>query len=239
MPHPERFGSGGVSYPSGHLANAIVWYGMLALLLAPWLTARWRWVIRIAPPVILTVTTVYLRFHWLTDTVAGILLGFVLWRLIARVPWDDVPLGSWLARRGWDGPACSPTYVEPGRATGRASCRGRRSRTGVRPARPRSGSRSGVHVRTSARSPAASAPRSVKPSARAGVVAAARAASTIEPVIRSARRNAASMVSVLPAIAPGSPPPVVPAGPPRRRRSRPGRRVRRRRRPCRSPRSRR
>jgi membrane-associated phospholipid phosphatase len=103
--HPELFGSGGVSYPSGHLANAFVWYGVLAMLLAPWLAARWRWLIRIAPPVILTISTIYLRYHWVTDTAAGILLGFVLWRVIARVPWDDVPLGRWLQRHGWDGPA--------------------------------------------------------------------------------------------------------------------------------------
>jgi len=103
--HPERFGSGGVSYPSGHLANAFVWYGVLALLLAPWLAPRWRWLLRIAAPVILAFTTVYLGYHWLTDTVAGILLGSVLWRLIARVPWDDVPLGRFLARHGWDRPA--------------------------------------------------------------------------------------------------------------------------------------
>jgi membrane-associated phospholipid phosphatase len=103
--HPELFGSGGVSYPSGHLTNAFVWYGVLALLVAPWLTPRWRWFVRVAPPVILTVTTIYLRYHWFTDTAAGILVGFVLWRVIARVPWDDVPLGSWLARRDWDRPA--------------------------------------------------------------------------------------------------------------------------------------
>ena len=103
--HPELFGSGGMSYPSGHLANAFVWYGVLAMLLAPWVTVRWRWVIRVAPPVILTVTTIYLRYHWVTDTAAGILVGFVLWRVIARVPWDDVPLGGWLERRGWAGPA--------------------------------------------------------------------------------------------------------------------------------------
>jgi membrane-associated phospholipid phosphatase len=85
--HPERFGSGGDSYPSGHLANALVWYGVLALLLAAWLPDRWLLVIRFVPPVILTITTVYLGFHWLSDTLAGILLGLFLWRLIARVPW--------------------------------------------------------------------------------------------------------------------------------------------------------
>ena len=103
-PDPERFGSGGVSYPSGHLANALVWYGILALLLSVWLPRRWRRVIRIAPPVILSITTVYLRFHWLSDTVAGILLGLFLWRLIGRVAWDRIPLGGWVTSRGWDRP---------------------------------------------------------------------------------------------------------------------------------------
>lgn len=104
IPMPERFGSGGVSYPSGHLANALVWYGVLALLLAPWLPLAWQWTIRIAPPVILTITTVYLGFHWLSDTVAGLLLGSFLWRLIGRMPWNDIPLGRWLGRHGWDRP---------------------------------------------------------------------------------------------------------------------------------------
>jgi membrane-associated phospholipid phosphatase len=103
--HPAPFGSGGVSYPSGHLANSFVWYGVLALLLAPWLTPRWRWVLRIAPPAILTVTTVYLNYHWMTDTIAGILLGTFLWRIMARVPWDDLPLGDLLTVWGWGGPA--------------------------------------------------------------------------------------------------------------------------------------
>lgn len=102
---PQRFGSGGVSYPSGHLANAFVWYGVLALLLTPWLAEGWRRALRIAPVVILSVTTVYLGFHWLTDTVAGIALGLFLWRLIARVPWDDLPLDRWPIRPRRDGGA--------------------------------------------------------------------------------------------------------------------------------------
>jgi membrane-associated phospholipid phosphatase len=107
--HPERFGSGGVSYPSGHLANAMVWYGVLALLLTLSVSLRWRWVIRIAPPVILSITTVYLGYHWLSDTAAGLLLGSFLWRLIGRVPWDEIPLGRWLTARGWAGPALERT----------------------------------------------------------------------------------------------------------------------------------
>jgi membrane-associated phospholipid phosphatase len=98
----ELFGEG-VSYPSGHLVNAIVWYGVLALLLAPWLSARARWVLRVGPPAIVFAATTYLGFHWLTDSIAGVLLGVLLDRLLSRVPWDDVPLPRRLA--GWAGPA--------------------------------------------------------------------------------------------------------------------------------------
>jgi membrane-associated phospholipid phosphatase len=82
-----------LSYPSGHLVNTIVWYGVLALLLAPWLgrTAR-RW-LRIAPPAIVFFTTVYLNYHWVTDSVAGLLLGLLLDRLLKRVPWPSLPRG--------------------------------------------------------------------------------------------------------------------------------------------------
>jgi len=103
--HPERFGSGGISYPSGHLGNALVWYGVVALLFTLWVPLAWRRVIRIAPPVILAVTTVYLGYHWLSDTLAGIMLGSLLWRVIGRIPWDDIPLGSFLTSRGWAAPA--------------------------------------------------------------------------------------------------------------------------------------
>jgi len=102
--HAERFGTGGQSYPSGHLVNALVWYGILALLLAPWLTLAWRRLLRIGPPAVLTVTTVYLGFHWVSDTVAGLLLGFLLDRILHRIPWDRIPLGSRLHAAGWDGP---------------------------------------------------------------------------------------------------------------------------------------
>ena len=103
--HPELFGAGGVSYPSGHLANALVWYGTIALLLTRWLPRRWIWVIRIVPPVVLSITTVYLGFHWITDTAAGLMVGSFLWRIIGRVPWDTFPLGRRLTATGWAAPA--------------------------------------------------------------------------------------------------------------------------------------
>lgn len=89
LAHPERFGLGGTEYPSGHLVSAIVWYGVLALLLSRW---RWAGAARWIPPVLLTFTTVYLGYHWLTDTLAGILLGLLLDRQLRRIPWDREPV---------------------------------------------------------------------------------------------------------------------------------------------------
>lgn len=105
LAHPEQFGSGGVSYPSGHIVNAIVWYGVLVLLLARWLPPVWQWVIRVVPPAVLSVTTVYLGYHWFTDTVAGLFFGLLLDRILRRIPWDGLPLGGRLHRTGWDVPA--------------------------------------------------------------------------------------------------------------------------------------
>jgi uncharacterized membrane protein YkvA (DUF1232 family) len=106
LPHPERLFSdpASQSYPSGHLVVAIVWYGVLALLLTGLVADRWRRLLRIVPPAVLFVTTVYLSFHWLTDSIAGLLLGLLLYRLLMRVPWDGMPLGRRLAAAGWAGP---------------------------------------------------------------------------------------------------------------------------------------
>jgi membrane-associated phospholipid phosphatase len=97
----------GMSYPSGHVANALVWYGVIALLagalLRSGLSTRATLALRILPPVIVFGTTTYLSFHWITDSIAGLFLGLVLTRLMARVPWDTLPLPR--LKDGWDRPA--------------------------------------------------------------------------------------------------------------------------------------
>jgi uncharacterized membrane protein YkvA (DUF1232 family) len=125
VPHPERLFSDPLSqsYPSGHLAVALVWYGILGLLLAGLLGeefARWRPWLRAVPPLVLCVTTTYLGFHWVTDTVAGLLLGVVLDRTLARVAWDTLPLGRWLAARGLAGSARLTAASEPNGAAARS-----------------------------------------------------------------------------------------------------------------------
>ncbi|MEV6693401.1 phosphatase PAP2 family protein [Micromonospora sp. NPDC051196] len=101
---PVRFAQ---SYPSGHVANAIVWYGVIALLLAPLLANLGRTLprrvvlaVRIVPPTVVLCTTTYLGWHWLSDSVAGLLLGLLLDRILHRVPWDELPLPARFRR--WD-----------------------------------------------------------------------------------------------------------------------------------------
>lgn len=86
----------GVSYPSGHVVNAIVWWGVIVLLMRqiPAISSRIsersvRW-IRFTPPIVILCTTTYLGFHWVTDGVAAIFLGLFTWRLFLRLPWPRI-----------------------------------------------------------------------------------------------------------------------------------------------------
>ena len=97
--NPAATGASALSYPSGHVANALVWYGVIALLLGGLITLRPRvqTALRVLPPAIVFCTTTYLGFHWITDSVAGLFLGLVLTRLMAR--WIVPPIMGTLTRR--------------------------------------------------------------------------------------------------------------------------------------------
>jgi undecaprenyl-diphosphatase len=64
------------AFPSGHaIASAVTAVG-LVLVLAPPGPRRWRWEVRaVAFAAVMALSRVYLRAHWLSDTVAGGLLG--------------------------------------------------------------------------------------------------------------------------------------------------------------------
>jgi membrane-associated phospholipid phosphatase len=66
----------GSSFPSGHaVAGAVTAVGLVIVLLPPG-RARWRWEIRaVIFAFVMALSRVYLRAHWLSDTVAGGLLG--------------------------------------------------------------------------------------------------------------------------------------------------------------------
>ncbi|MBG0566790.1 phosphatase PAP2 family protein [Actinoplanes aureus] len=104
--NPHASGDLAMSYPSGHMGNVLVWYAVFAILITALLRrqlTRWEWFsLRVLPVVIVFVTTVYLGYHWVTDSVAGVLLGLVLARLLTRIPYDRIPLPG---LRGWSRPA--------------------------------------------------------------------------------------------------------------------------------------
>lgn len=95
----------GQSFPSGHLANAVLVWGLLA-----WLSARYAAVVprplagalavlRLAGPVLVVVGMTLLDYHWLSDFIAGaaiavVLLWIVTWPIPSRprdraAPTDD------------------------------------------------------------------------------------------------------------------------------------------------------
>lgn len=104
MFNPAASGAKAMSYPSGHMGNSVVWYAVMALLLAALLRRplrRWEtFAVRVLPVAILFCTTVYTGFHWVTDSVAGVLLGLFLARLIERIPptWWAAPARSSVRR---------------------------------------------------------------------------------------------------------------------------------------------
>jgi membrane-associated phospholipid phosphatase len=86
------------SFPSGHaIASAVTAVG-LVLLLAPPGKQRWRWEVRaVVFAVVMALSRVYLRAHWLSDVVAGGLLGAALalgWPALLMAIRERIPAGS-------------------------------------------------------------------------------------------------------------------------------------------------
>lgn len=81
-----------MAYPSGHTANAVVWYSALMLLIGPYLPRWFYWAVRIGAPSAVAVTMVYIDYHWLTDVLAAIPLGIVLSRVLYRIPFETMRL---------------------------------------------------------------------------------------------------------------------------------------------------
>lgn len=113
-PAPEQLAAGitrGASYPSGHLANTVLIWGLLDSEVRGWpAPALLRRVIRvvrwIAPGAVVVAMTL-LNYHWFSDFVGGAAAGVVLLAVVLLPQWTgiarglDRPLG--LRRSGPDG----------------------------------------------------------------------------------------------------------------------------------------
>ena len=82
-----------MSYPSGHAANTAAWYGLIVMLIGMHMSRRWRTILYVAPPAVLVVAQLYTTYHWISDVIAGYLIGLVVIRMIQRVPWGTMRLG--------------------------------------------------------------------------------------------------------------------------------------------------
>lgn len=102
---PEYPGSffhrGGGSYPSGHVANAVLMWGV----------ARWQavefglparaqrafWALAVLGPFVTGTAMVALNFHWVTDVVAGLAVGLLLLGVVHAL--DALPVSRWARAR--------------------------------------------------------------------------------------------------------------------------------------------
>ncbi|MDP9219432.1 MAG: phosphatase PAP2 family protein [Actinomycetota bacterium] len=75
-PPGDLISTTGYAFPSGHaIAGAVTAVGLVLVLLPPG-RSRWRWeVYAVIFSFLMALSRVYLRAHWLSDTVAGGLLG--------------------------------------------------------------------------------------------------------------------------------------------------------------------
>ncbi|HZB21088.1 MAG TPA: phosphatase PAP2 family protein [Blastococcus sp.] len=102
--HPDEvfFHLDGASFPSGHVANAVIMWGV-----ARWLAVEYGlpervqqafWWLSIAAPVATGLSMVSLDFHWLTDAIVGGAVGIVLLGVVHRL--DAVVLSRFVRARG-------------------------------------------------------------------------------------------------------------------------------------------
>ena len=102
--HPDEvfFHLDGASFPSGHVANAVIMWGVARWLAVeyglPAPVQRAFYWLSIAGPVATGVSMVSLDFHWLTDAIVGGAVGIVLLGVVHQL--DAVVLSRWVRARG-------------------------------------------------------------------------------------------------------------------------------------------
>ncbi|MGY1814683.1 phosphatase PAP2 family protein [Blastococcus sp. SYSU D00820] len=94
--HPD-----GASFPSGHVANAVLMWGI-----ARWQVVQFRlpprvqrlfWLLSVVGPVLTGIAMVSLDFHWVTDAVVGASVGLLLLGVVHAL--DAAVLSRWVGAR--------------------------------------------------------------------------------------------------------------------------------------------
>jgi undecaprenyl-diphosphatase len=92
------FHADGASFPSGHVANAVLMWGIARWQAVeyglPSIVQRVFWWLSVVGPVIAGAAMVSLDFHWLSDAVAGAALGIILLGVVHAL--DAVVLSRWV-----------------------------------------------------------------------------------------------------------------------------------------------
>ncbi|MBO1331987.1 phosphatase PAP2 family protein [Streptomyces sp. VRA16 Mangrove soil] len=107
---------GGDIFPSGHTANAVVTWGILAYLASTPRARRWLSAVSAVISLSVGLTTVYLGTHWLSDVLLGWAAGLLI---LLALPWLERPVARveavvlalrdrWRARRSGAGSPAAP-----------------------------------------------------------------------------------------------------------------------------------
>jgi membrane-associated phospholipid phosphatase len=112
--HAYSVFEGGDIYPSGHVSNAVVLYGVIAMLAVGY--RRAVAVAAVAISVAIGLSTIYLDTHWLTDVLGGWLAGSLVLLALPSV----MPYAEWLyevlarqAKRVWVAVRPPPESILP------------------------------------------------------------------------------------------------------------------------------
>ncbi len=95
-PTVDSLHTGGSSYPSGHVPNSLLMWGLIAWLAVEYRVVEWLRktlnVMRFVAPACAFLGMALLDYHWLSDLVAGVAFGIVLLRLLHLI--FDGPLSE-------------------------------------------------------------------------------------------------------------------------------------------------
>jgi membrane-associated phospholipid phosphatase len=101
FPGSYFFHDDGASFPSGHVANAVLMWGVARWQAVqyglPARVQRTFWVLSVAGPVATGLAMVSLNFHWITDAVVGAAVGILLLGVVHAL--DAVVLSRWVRAR--------------------------------------------------------------------------------------------------------------------------------------------